>query len=125
MLYRLPAHHGQGAATLAFSRNGKLLLTGDQGDTIRLWNAETGQILQTIQGRGIDATLNSNGTLIAFKPAFIQNDVVPQQIVLWDVSENRRVHMWNGGERPLAFSADGCILASGSTKGIIVLWGVE
>jgi WD40 repeat protein len=125
MLYRLPAHHDQGAATLAFSRDGKWLLTGDQGNTIRLWNAETGQILQTIQGRGIDAGLNPDGTLIAFKPSFIQNDAAFQQIVLWDVSMNQQAHQWSGGERPLAFSPDGRILASGSAKGIITLWGIQ
>lgn len=119
---RLSARHGQGAATLRFSHNDKLLLTGDQEDVIRLWDAETGQLLQTIQGR--DAVLNPDGKLIFFKPYSIQDSAF-QEIGLWDVVANQRRHQWSGGERPLAFSPDTRFLACGSTKGILVLWGVK
>jgi WD40 repeat protein len=122
---QLPARHGQGAATLMFSHDDTRSLTGDQEDTIRLRNMQTRELLQTIQGRGIDAALNLGGIISVFKPSFIQNDAALQQIVLWNVSANQRAHQWSGGDRSLAFTPNRRILASGSTKGIITPWGVK
>jgi WD40 repeat protein len=125
ILCQLPARHGQGAATLMFSHDDTRSLTGDQEDTIRLRNMQTRELLQTIQGRGIDAALSLGGTITVFKPSFIQNDAALQQIVLWNVSANQRAHQWSGGDRSLAFTPNRRILASGSTKGIITPWGVK
>ena len=122
---KLSARFNQGAATLAFSRDDKVLLTGDQADMIRLWNVETGQLLQTIQGRGIDVVLNPDGTLIAFKPSSFQRNASFNEIAVWNVATNQRIHQLSGGERPLAFSPDGRVLTSGSTKGTITLWGAK
>jgi WD40 repeat protein len=109
--------HGLGAASLIFSPNSARLISGDQQGSIRVWDVETGQLLQTIEGRGNDLALSPDGALLAFKETM-------DDIVLWDLAAAREVHRLVG-LRPIAFSGDGRLLASGTQDGVVLLWGVR
>jgi WD40 repeat protein len=80
-------------------------------------------LLQTVEGRGQDLALSPDtlsaigGALLAFKPTI-------DDVALWDVAAGREVFR-QAGERPLAFSPDGRLLAVGSHHGFIKLWGVK
>jgi WD40 repeat protein len=109
--------HGMGAVSLIFSPDSTRLISGDQQDAIRVWDVETGQLLQTIEGRGNDLTLSPDGALLAFKETM-------DDIVLWDLAAGHEVGRVMGS-RPIAFSIDGRLLASGTQDGVVVLWGVR
>jgi WD40 repeat protein/Leucine-rich repeat (LRR) protein len=122
ILHTLPGH-SMGAAGLAFGPGGGWLVSGDQENKIRGWNVASGDLLQTVEGRGQDLALSPDtlsGTgeaLLAFKPTI-------DDVALWDVAAGREVFR-QAGERPLAFSPDGSLLAVGSHNGFIRLWGVK
>lgn len=115
-LRTLPGHN-LGTAALVFSPDGQWLITGDQQDHIRGWSVDNGQLLQTIAGRGQDLALGPDGTLLAYKPTV-------DTIALWDIAGKREVFR-DTGERPLAFSPNGRVLAAGATDGVVTLWGIK
>lgn len=78
---------------------------------------ESGQLLQTIAGRGQDLALSPDAGLLAYKPTI-------DTIALWDTAGGREVFR-HAGERPLAFSPDGWLLVVGEPDGLVTLWGVK
>jgi len=120
-LYELPEHE-MGAVSLGFSPgdalglSGHVLFTGDQRGRVRLWAAEDGSLLQTIEARGNDVAPSPDGRLLAFKTTL-------DDITLWDVAAAREIYRVEArGSRPIAFSPDGRHIASGSPNGVVTLW---
>ena len=109
--------HSDVITDLTFSPNGRWLITGDQQGAIRGWEVETGELRQSIRGRGADLALNPAGALLAFKKRL-------DDVVIWDIFNACEAAQLIG-ERPLIFSPDGRLLAVGSDSGVITLWGVQ
>ncbi len=112
---------------VAFSPDGALLVSSSDDQTVRLWNAETGECLHILRGhsQGIRS--------IAFSPGgeLLASSSDDQTICLWDVAgspleQPRRILRGHAGRiRTIAFSPDGKTLASGSDDGTIKLWDVQ
>ena len=67
VLHRLQGHAGDVHA-LAFSRDGRLLATGSEDRTIRLWDAHSGEMLRQRRGHGegvFDVAFSDNGKRLA------------------------------------------------------------
>ncbi|HLY27045.1 MAG TPA: WD40 repeat domain-containing protein [Aggregatilineales bacterium] len=108
---------------VAFSPDGKMLLTTGADDSLQLWDVSSGQaIAQPIAGSS-PAAFSPDGQTIAF----------------FDASSSSSVHLWNiatahdvrppltGGVADvtsLAFSPDGKTLAMGSADDLVRLWDV-
>jgi WD40 repeat protein/serine/threonine protein kinase len=122
-LMSLRGHQGE-VYCIAYSPNAKILATGGEDRTVKLWDASTGQNLSTL------AHPASEVDALAFSPdgktlATAGEDAV---IRLWDI-EAMRVRATLTGHRgvvrALAFAPDGNKLASGGEDRIARLWDLK
>ena len=116
--------HTNAVHSVAFSPDGSLLASGSDDDTIRLWNAETGTHLRTLEGHSDpvrSVVFSPDGNLLASAG---WNDTIH----LWDPETGthlRTLSGHTGSVRSVVFSPDGQTLASWSSDDTIRLWDVE
>ena len=104
--------HESGVKSVSFSPDGKILATGSNDHTIKLWNVDDGQEFMILQGHW--GTVKS----IDFSPdgRLLASGSSDMTIKLWDMAEGRELMtLWGHSKivRSVRFSADGKILASG------------
>ena len=113
--------HTDRVRSVAFSPDGNKIASGSWDDTIRLWDTNTGEQLQTLTGHTDD--VNS----VAFSPdgntiASASDDYT---IRLWNAHTGEQLQTLTGHTSPsysVAFSPDGNTIASGSWDGTVLLW---
>ncbi len=77
-------HRGKKVWSVAFSPDGKRLVSGGQDNTIRLWDVNIGKHIRTITERAWSVAFSPDGTTIA------SGDWI-QTISLWDVNTGKRL----------------------------------
>ena len=106
---------------LVFSPVGRRLATGGWDQHIRIWDWETGQLLDTLMGhRGFVRGL-------AFSPDGTQlvSGSEDKSVRRWDLAaggDHAAFHGHTGFVHCVAFSPDGVLAASGSLDGTVKLW---
>ncbi len=116
--------HASPVRSVAFSPDGKLLVTGTRDGGVHLWDLESGK--ERILPRGHVGMVRS----VAFSPdgttvASTGND---RTIKLWDVKSGQELLTLTtpgGGVYGVAFSADGKTIASGGRDKMVHLWDVR
>lgn len=111
------------AGSLAFSPDSRVLAVGSQEDeNIKLFNAATGELLQTLSRHGSDFSqllFSPDGRLLAAMPDLMG------QVYFYDLREKRwtGVLKTEGSIREFAFSGDGRLLATaGYTDKTVRIW---
>jgi len=114
--------HSNGVMSVAFSPDGKTIVSSSDDKTIKLWNLE-GKELRTLTG-------HSNWVMsVAFSPdgKTIASGSYDNQIKLWNL-EGKELRTFTGhsnGVMSVAFSPDGKTIASGSNDNSIKLWDID
>ena len=98
-----------------------MLASGSYDDTVRLWDSDTGEHLQTLEGH------TDNIWCVAFSPdaLTLASGSVDRTIRLWNASTREHLRTLEGhtdSVLSVAFSLDSGTLASASTDGTILLW---
>ena len=105
----------------AYSPDGKILATGSQDRTVKLWDSATGRERVTLRGHSNDVDA------VAFSPdgRTIASAGEDSTIRLWDIGTGRALTVCRGHAGvvyALAFAPDGKTLASGGEDRLVRLW---
>lgn len=104
--------HAGDVTSVAFSSDGKYILSGGKDNTVKLWNASTGKEIRTFMGH--------SGWVysVAFTPdgRYAVSGSSDKTIRIWDIATGKAERTFSGEEeiRSMVLSPDGrCILAAG------------
>jgi WD40 repeat protein len=116
--------HSQHVASVQFSRNGSRILSGGSDGMIRLWDAETGEVLCTLEAPRQDGV---RATDLAADGSCIVSGGCDKMVHVWDVATGECRHSLEGHDAEITsivLSPDEnvSIVASGSFDKTIRLW---
>ena len=129
-MYRITEHKGD-IYTFAFSPDRKILASGSNDATIRLWDAITGNELLTLPtytNQVFAVAFSPDGKILAGGSVYDSQLGRPDLIRLWEIPSGRILTTFighTGTVRVLRFSPDGKTLASSGDDGTILLWDLD
>ena len=119
-LVRTLRGHTDRIGRIAWSPDGRMLASPSKDDSIRLWNAETGECLSTFENPlGRDVTFDPKGKILA-STSF-------DKVILWNLANGRQFLTIEAHHNVQSISFDpiGNVLASGGFEGTIKLWKTD
>ena len=116
--------HSNYVRSVAYSPDGTKIISGSEDNTIKIWDANTGECLKTLEGHS--NYVNS----VAFSPdgTKIISGSNDDTIKIWDANTGECLKTLEGHSdnvRSVAYSPDGTKIISGSYDNTIMIWGEE
>ena len=108
---------------LAYSADGKLLASGSEDGSVRLWEPGEPQDRQSLTGMRLRN--DGHGYSIAFTPDSKTIATSGFSVALWDAATRRKLATLDApvdGDMLVAYSPDGKTLASAGASGVVTLW---
>jgi WD40 repeat protein len=131
--YMLPGHTGR-VISMAFSPDGTRLVSGSLDGTVRVWDAEIGTEMGTLEGYLPDLrdlAVSPDGTVL-ISPAFdtpSNPHIFDREIQVWDMSMGQVVGTLTGhtnGDVVLDLSVNGkTLVSSAQVEPFVWVWNVE
>lgn len=118
------SHHDSKVTSVCFSPKARILASGSDDRTVKLWDLSTGSEMATLRRHA------EGVTSVCFSPdgKILASGSWDATIVLWDV-DKQEIHTTLFGHsyavNVVRFSPDGRDLASGSDDGTVRLWNTE
>ena len=120
-LLRIFAGHTSSVESVAFSPDGKYVLTGSGDNTARLWETSSGKPLVTYQGH----TRQVYSVAFSPKGRYVLTGSDDRTARLWETSSGKPLVTYQGHTRQVysvAFSPKGRLVLTGSGDGTARLW---
>jgi WD40 repeat protein len=117
-----------GVPGVAYSPDGELIATMSLRQEVKLWDADSGELLRTLVG------VDDFGACVVFSPdGSILAGAYSTQVVLWDVKSGEVITTLSGksqegvagynvGVGQISFSPDGKYLATANMDGVSTIW---
>lgn len=121
--YKLEEHHSP-VKSIAFSADGKKLVSGSTDKTIILWDVENRKKIMTFQGHGDKVT----SVALSPKNDFLVSGSWDKSVCVWDVSSGNKRYTFDGHQDKVTgvvIHPKGEILASCSWDKMIKLWDLK
>ncbi|KAH8797774.1 WD40-repeat-containing domain protein [Xylogone sp. PMI_703] len=113
--------HEDSVCSVTFSRGGKRLASSSGDGTVRIWDAQNGQLLNALKGNGL-ITFSRDGKWLA------SGSGADKTLRIWNAENGQLLNVLKGHDgciMSVAFSRDSKRLASTFDDGTVQIWNAE
>lgn len=117
--------HSSGVNAVVISPDGKMIASGSDDTTIKLWNLKTGKEITTLGQSSSNWFVGIKSIAISPNGQVLVSGSEDKTIKIWQLTTGKEIHTLtghSGAVRSVTISPDGQLLASGSDDKTVKIW---